>query len=440
MAKKKVPSKKKARGSARAKKDASKRKRILSVAKKTVSRKVTSTSPGRRDTPVHVRKTSPSKRLSTQSRDELPLRKVRAGTKALPQKDHSQRSIRSERRISGAIRKTRSPALTIDRGEFKSLLAFARKHLKGYEVSDGWSLRTLGEGRISARRIGTLKKRVRELRVLLAQPHDLIQVPTVKGKQNRKVRRELYKFTHQKIRGAKHFIVHKPANNFRVDLHLGRLRIRGEFAGTVQGKRRRKVITDTAFYLFAHAPDDEQDALDMLDDMLPDMPAGFYVVLTGQHGDTGEPVERGQLRTRLRTYIHSYQTDSVAVYDRQGNFTGRKETDTGFVQAVTGFRHLSTTVEGMELQMQARDSRRQAAEDFNEKLKKERLTSWERQEARDEERRQAELVTRKRAAQKAVATKARKMKPHKFIPVPGKSGCKLCGKTRNAKSHTRKNK
>lgn len=419
MAKKKVPSKKKARGNARAEKTlrtrSTQKVHPRSISKKRQSAVSASSS---RSTKTTRRKIRPASRpvslaKTPRQKDQYKPRglvRLGRGDRKRPKKGFpSRKSLPSIRK--SVQPKPRVVTSSLDRGEFKSLLAIARQHLTGYSAADGFSLRALEQGKISATRIGTLRARVRQLRVLLAQPHDLIAVPTVKGKPNRKVRHELYKFTHQKIRNAKHFIVHKPASNFSVQLGSdSRVGIRGKFEGKVRGKRLKRVITDTAFYLFDHMAEDERDAISMLEHMLPDMPEGFYVVLTGQHGDTGEPVERGQLLTRLRTYIHSYQTDSVAVYDRQGNFTGRKETDTGFLQAITGFRHLSTTVAGMELQMQARDSRRRATEDFNAKLKKERLTPWERRQAQDEERRQAKLVPRKRAVKKAVATKARRKK------------------------------
>lgn len=316
----------------------------------------------------------------------------------------------SKRKAARTVQKTVQRRLTpAERGELKSALAIVRKHVKGYDTADGWTVANLSL--LSTRRLATLKKKAREIRAVLNAPHDLVKVPVNReGKPNRKARRELYKFTHQKIRGAKHFIVHKPADNFSVRLDRGRIRISGTFAGKVSGKQRRQVVTETQFFLFDHTPDDEQNALRMLRDMLPEMPEGFYVVLTGQHGDTGEPVEKGQLLKRLQTYIHAYQTDSVAIYDREGKFVGRRETDTGFLQAITGFRHLSTSVEGLELQMQVRDARRRRQEDFNERLRKERLTPFERQQARDEARREGFRLKRKRAAKKSARTRKAKSK------------------------------
>lgn len=313
------------------------------------------------------------------------------------------KSSRSSRPSVSRSRIRPVKVLTADqRASLKSALQLVRKHVKGYETSDGWKVKDFT--RITPQRRATVLKKARELRVLLAQPHDVVRA------RSRRDRHELYKFTHQKIRKAKHFIVHKPADNFSVRLVRGRVSVRGTFSGRVSGKRRRKVVTESAFYLFPHTAHDEREAADMLEDMLDSMPEGFYVMLTGAHGDTGEPVERGQLLARLRDYINRYQSDSIAVYDRQGNFVQRRETDTGFVQAITGFRYLATSIEGMELQMQARDARRRRGEEFNARLKREQTTARERQRRQSAETEEQKRLKRKRAAKKAAQTRLRKHK------------------------------
>lgn len=312
-------------------------------------------------------------------------------------------------------RKTHRPQvrkLSLSKGEradIRNALQLVRKHVTGYEP-DQFSMKQLDAGEISPRRIGTLKKRARDLRALLNSPHDLVKVPTRDGKPDRKVRHELFKFTHQKIRGAKHFIVHKPADNFTVSVVRRRVAIRGAFQGSVRGKRARKVVTETAFFLFEHTPYDEDDAVDMLNDMYDDMPEGFYVVLTGMHGDTGEPVEKSKLEDRLRDYSQRYQTDSVAVYDRSGNFVERRETDTGFIQAVTGFRYLSSTVDGMEIQMASRDARRRLGETANRKKRRAQETAAEKRTRESSENEKQKKAKRKRAAKKAAITRRRRKK------------------------------
>lgn len=313
---------------------------------------------------------------------------------------------RQSSRGSPAPRRQPSPRpLTKNqRTEIRTALELVRKHIKGYGPRE-FSLRLVDEGKISRTRVGTLLRKWRTLRGMLKSPHDLIKAP------NKRARRELYKFTHQKIRGAKHFIVHKPADNFSVRIsRRGRISIRGRFAGKVHGHRRSQVVTESQFFLFDHVAVDEDDAVDMLRDMLPNMPEGFYVLLTGMHGDTGEPMERGKIEARLRDYIARYKEDSVAVYDRSGAFIGRKEVDTGFVQAITGFRHLSTRVDGMELQMQARDIRRERGEAYNRRLQREQSTAYERTRQSLTDAAEKTRLRRKVAAKKAARTRARRKK------------------------------
>lgn len=282
----------------------------------------------------------------------------------------------------------------------KSALQLVRQHVKGYSAADGWAVRELGT--ISRGRHATLLKKAATLKELLNQPHDLIRAPT------KKARRNLFQFTRQKIRNAKHYIVHKPADNFDVRLRRGRVVIRGRFEGKVRGKRRSKVITESAFYLFPQSVKHPDDAERMLRDLLPDMPEGYYVMLTGAHGDTGEPVDKGQLLNRLQSYIQSYQFAFTNIYDRDNKLVGRKETDSQFAQAIAGFRLLSTTVDGMELQMQARDIRRQRTAELNERRRKEQMSKKELAEYEAPRKAEAQRQAKRKAAQKGIATRRAK--------------------------------
>jgi len=323
--------------------------------------------------------------------------------RVLPTKRRKSRDRRStpkkkQRSIPSPVRKLDKDART----RLKHALDLVRRHIKGYSTQDGWNMRALGG--ISKSRRGTLLKKAATLKTLLRQPHALVKAPT------RKARKNLYQFTRQKLRKAKHFIVHKPADNFDVHLRDGRVVIRGTFEGKVRGKRRSKVITETAFYLFPHTARDPDDAERMLRDMLDEMPEGFYVVLTGMHGDTGTPVEKGALLARLRDYINRYQEDSVAIYDRAGNFVERRTQDSGFLQAITGFRFLSTSVDGMELQMQARDIRRQRGEIFNQQRRLELMTEKERVAYEAPRKAAAQRQAKRKTGQKAAATRRAKAK------------------------------
>lgn len=336
--------------------------------------------------------------------------KDKAVRKASVREVRTKRVVRKVRRRQKALQQRVFSISTEEKGTLKSALSIVRQHVKGYELRDGWAVKNFD--RITPQRRATLLKKAASLKVLLRQPHDLVKAPINRatGKSNVKARHELYRFTSQKIRGAKHFIVHKPDHNFSVSFVRGRVRVRGKFSGKVRGKRRSKVITESAFYLFPRTAHDLSDAEDMLDDLLEDMPEGYYVMLTGMHGDTGEPVDRDSLRARLRDYVNRYQTDSVAIYDRMGNFVQRRETDTGFLQAITGFRFLSTSVDGRDLQMAARDARRASGARENERVRKERMSTRERHEYDKPEKARARKLARRQRALKGWKTRKARAK------------------------------
>jgi hypothetical protein len=314
-------------------------------------------------------------------------------------------------------RPARKPAriYTVTRDQkagIKSALELVRKHIKGYEPSAGWRISELD--RITPARRRTLLKKAATLRELLRQPHEIVKA---KVPRDRKI---LFQFTRQKIRNAKHYIVHKPADNFDVRLVRGRVHVRGTFAGKVRGKRRSKVVTESAFYLFPKAVKHPDDAERMLKDMLDDMPEGFYVMLTGAHGDTGEPVDKGQLLKRLRTYINAYQFAMTGIYDRDNKLIRRVQTDQGFAQAIAGFRLLSTTVDGMQIQMQARDVRRQRQADFNERERLDRMSKKEREIYEAPRKAEAKRQQKRAAAKKGAATRKAKARKARASAVARK--------------------
>lgn len=350
------------------------------------------------------RKKTPSKQrraIRHPHAKKRPLRRIRPKLRSDDQKSQARppkpRSrISPERALAGqAIGKEQRQRLT-------EALKIVRKHVKGYEPTTGWRIRDLD--RITPQRKKTLLKKAATLKELLRQPHELVKAPTAKARKN------LYQFTRQKIRNAKHYIVHKPADNFSVHVRSGRVLVRGHFEGKVRGKRRRKIVTESAFYLFPKAVKHPDDAERMLQDMLDEMPEGYYVMLTGAHGDTGEPADKGSLLSKLRQYINAYQFAMTTVLDSRGVSLGRVSTDQGFAQAIVGFRLLSTTADGMQLQMQARDIRRQRTAEYNEKLRRERMSKKERVEYEAPRKLEEKRQARRRAAKKAAKTRARKHK------------------------------
>lgn len=292
-----------------------------------------------------------------------------------------------------------------ERTRLKHALDLVRRHVKGYSAQDGWGVKDLGGKTRDSR--NRLLKKASILKELLRQPHELVKAPTAKARQN------LYQFTRQKIRKAKHFIVHKPGDNFSVGIRRGRVVVRGKFEGKVRGKRRSKVVTESAFYLFPKTVKHPDDAELMLRDMLDEMPEGYYVMLTGAHGDTGEPADKGSLISKLRQYINAYQFVDTSVEDARGMPLKRVTVDQRFAQSIVGFRLLSTSVDGMELQMQARDIRRQRTAEYSERQRRAQMSKKEREDYEAPKQREIQRQAHRKAAAKGAAKRKAKAKKAK---------------------------
>lgn len=233
----------------------------------------------------------------------------------------------------------------------KERVQLIRKHVRGFESSDGFDLRQSKTW--SVKKILKITRLSSKLKELLLVPHDIKKATTKKARKN------LIQFTQQRIRGAKHFIVHKPADNFRVKLSNGNVEIEGRFAG--------RVITRSQFFLFPRRPRYPNELVRMARKLLKEMPTGFYTVLTAAHGDTGEPFEREQLINRLQEYLAAYEVDAAGE-------------PTGFSEALIGFRYMATTLRGASVQRQTIDRRRERQKQYNEKLRRKQINEARRKE------------------------------------------------------------
>lgn len=346
---------------------------------------------------TRARPSSKKKAVKKHAKRILPHRPVRAVPR-IP----ARRSARIRTQVSKSQRRVTAPKprppLQIDRNQrtaLKGALYLIRKHVKGYAVSDGYSVSAVW--RLSRSRQKAILDKAIKIRELLASPHDLVKV------KNERDKKALRPFARKQLRRAKHYIVHKPDDRSRVSLNRGRVRIT---------RRLGRVEIDTVYFMFPHAPTSEDDAVEMLEDMLPAMPKGHYIMQTGAHGDTGEPASRGQLIERLRRYINDYEPVQTTVYavDEQGveRAVGNRTIHQGFTQAVMGFRFISTSLDGAVMERENIDARRQAAKEFNERLRKQHLTQAEKDEAKAEWNRKRARRKRKASARKAAKTRSLK--------------------------------
>lgn len=231
---------------------------------------------------------------------------------------------------------------------------------------------------MSASKKRALINRARKFEQLLSSPYTIIAPVTTKA------RRSLYKFTHQRIPRAKHFIVHVPSKNHRARIVKGNLSIRGTFTGGVS--------TETRYFLFPRAPRSMDHIVEMTELMLPEMPEGFYSILTGLLGDTGEPAQKGTLVTRIRDYWYGYGEKGMQ-----------------FV----GYRFMSSRLEGAEVQRgRFVDQRRERQREINRQRQEGWLTPGEKQERGERAKKLQQKLKRSKAAKKAARTRARN-KRHK---------------------------
>lgn len=263
-----------------------------------------------------------------------------------------------------------------NRARVKASIRLLRAHVRGYETRDGFSLKNKSIDELSAAQKRRLLNRAQKIEKFLATPHEILAPKTSKA------RRSLYKFTGQRIRGAKHFIVHLPSAKHRARIVGGNLSIRGTFTGGV--------ATESRYFLFPHRPRSIDDAIEMTELMLPGMPAGFYVILTSLLGDTGEPVQKGAIIQRLEDYWHAYG-------------------DKGF--DMLGYRFMSSTLKGAATQRERFvDQRRKGQKEVNRRRAERWSTPQERAEKAARAARLKTRLKRSKAAKKAARTRRARAK------------------------------
>jgi len=235
----------------------------------------------------------------------------------------------------------------------RQLIANLRKHFTGYDAGDGYSLtpKKIMELPYSKRR--GLRRKAEKLQALLSKPFIDFVTPA-----DDIARKALRKFTGERMRGMKHFIVAKPSAESQVRVIEGNVQLRTQFPGEVSFTER--------FYMFAKVPRGHTHMLKMFDRMYPKMPKGMYVLQTDTYGDTGNMVEREQLRDELLKILEAYDKAKYGEHR--------------FMYRIAGFRWLSTAIAG-RAQLDRRDDARAGQREWNRK-QRERLQ----QEIRDKTR------------------------------------------------------
>lgn len=220
-------------------------------------------------------------------------------------------------------------------------LKVLREHFTGYEARDGYDIRHVEN--IPASRRRALRKKYTKVATLLSQPYDVIKP------KDKKEAKALRHFTQEKFRRMKHFIVHKPDEASRVTMEGGAVTVKRAFTHGVEFEQK--------YFFFPRRARGPGHMRRMLEEMLPDMPEGMYAMQTAAYGDTGSIVDRGQLMNQLRDYLGAYDKAKYGEYR--------------FMNQITGFRYMATTLKGAQVQQRARDSRRRGQREANEQRREE---------------------------------------------------------------------
>jgi hypothetical protein len=146
-----------------------------------------------------------------------------------------------------------------------------------------------------------------------------------------------------------------------------RVRLAQELPGGVKFEEQFFSVED---YNGGKEPGSFKEIRRALQRMLLDMPEGFYVLVTSNHGNISSPAEKGALLRKMDS--------SWLAYDKAPSGAGSID-NRGLATVVTGFKLISTTFEGAAKEYNQRLTRRGIVEAFREK---QRLGAYRKRRAR----------------------------------------------------------
>lgn len=224
----------------------------------------------------------------------------------------------------------------------RQLIANLRKHFTGYDPKDGFSLSPTKIAALPYSKRRALRKKAEKLQTFLSKP--FVDFVTPADDISRKA---LRRFTGERMRGLKHFIVQKPSAESQVRVVEGNVQLRTQFPGEVAFTER--------FFMFPRSARGHTDMMKMFDRMYPKMPGGMYVMQTDTYGDTGGLVEREQLRDELQRILKTYDKAKYGEHR--------------FMLRIAGFRWLTTNKKGAREQKYKRDEARAGQREANRQMR-----------------------------------------------------------------------
>lgn len=241
-----------------------------------------------------------------------------------------------------------------------------RRFASGFESRDGFSLREIGS--LSGRKLAKVKKLAAVIRQEQATPH----VEAVARTPQQRKALESYTGQHE-IPGRKRFIVfteQPEKTHVKVVSRKPKVEPEPETPKKKRKKAKKKkkakpvprveleidVPGGTAreeFFLIADYTDEVssfEDVKEALKLMLPEMPKGWYVLVTSNHGNIGVPIQRHRLVDQIESRYMKY--------DEVPGATSRKD-DRGLAEVVVGFKLVSFTQDGAQREYNERLTRRE---------------------------------------------------------------------------------
>lgn len=177
----------------------------------------------------------------------------------------------------------------------KESILLARKFGKGFEARDGYSLKRSEIVRMPAARLEKLRRVSKVIRQAMGSPY-LAYSPS--SKQSRAA---IARHAGQLFKGQKRFFVHTDfPEKSRVRVIDGRVEI---------SRKINEKITIFDRYFYLHKPRTWDDIISQIEDMLPEMPDGFYNIISSKYGQIGMHMHKkyilGELQRRWADYDRS---------------------------------------------------------------------------------------------------------------------------------------
>lgn len=227
-----------------------------------------------------------------------------------------------------------------------------RKYSDGFDSADGFDLSKLAH--ITPERIERVRKYAPLIREEIATSHIVVRPRSKASKES------LIRHTGQDyLRGRRAFVVHTPDPEKTSVKFIGK----GKKPRRIEVQRKVKggKVSETFFYI--HDYDEDvlgytavtfEDIAAVVEVMIDDMPNGWYVMVTSNHGAISAPMERDMLVQQIASRFMVY--DKIPV--------GSHKDDRKLADTVIGFKRVAATLAGAQKEYRVRLTARQKAEAF----------------------------------------------------------------------------